>query len=510
MPALADLQLPAMRPGSLQGEDAARIKSYLYQLTEQLRYVLGNLDEENLSAGLAGKIEGGGLGTEVKQELAAITLKAAGQDGALSQLRLSLAGLGATVQGQDGRISELSQTASSLQAAVKDEQENASRLSQSVEALQTTVQRSDGELSTLRQTAEALQTTVQGQGQSISSLTQTRDSLALEVHNDTDSATITLTGAGVSAQGKTIRFTGEVVFKNDLQTAGRTAINGANITTGSLDASLLKTGTIQGAAGTSSWNLDDGTLVSGSSAGTHVTVCKDNIRWYKDGSLTGVVRSVIGSTYYTANSTYCYLGWCNNEANGFAYGGHGLHTLPWSGMWPNDGNLDISVVTERGLAVHGELRVPTGSIEASGHISCGGAKTRRVQTSFGTTHLFAMESPAPAFLDCGSGITDEAGLCCIQHDPRYAETVAGEVSWWVTPTGAPGMFWVEKMPWGAVVHGPAGAAFDWMCRAAQTGYESWYADPNIDEVCADAGGAALEEENARYIEALFSEMEEVL
>lgn len=510
MPTLDSLQLPAVNTGALQPDDAAKIKSYLYQLTEQLRYVLGNLDEENLSAGLAGKLEGGGLSTEVKQELAAITLKAAGQDAALSELRISLVGVSSTVQDQDGRISSLAQTASALQSSLQDAQDNASRLSQTVDALQTTVEQSSGELSTLRQTAEALQTTVQGQGDSISTLTQMKDSLALQVSNDEDSATITLTGTGVTAQGQTIRFTGGVVFKSDLQTAGRTTINGANITTGTLDASLLKTGTIQGAAGTSSWNLDDGTLVSGSSTGSHVTVCKDNIRWYKDGNLTGVVRSVIGSTYYTANSTYCYLGWCSNEANGFAYGGHGLHTLPWSGMWPNDGNLDISVVAEKGMAVHGEFRVPTGSIEASGHISCGGAKTRRVQTSFGTTHLFAMESPAPAFLDCGSGRTDETGVCCVQLDPRYAETVSGEVSWWVTPTGAPGTFWVEKTGYGALIHGPADAAFDWMCRAAQLGYESWYADSQIDEVCADAGGDALEEENARYIETLFSEMEDVL
>ncbi|MGN0975674.1 MAG: hypothetical protein ACI4OL_06705, partial [Gemmiger sp.] len=281
-------------------------------------------------------------------------------------------------------------------------------------------------------------------------------------------------------------------------------------TTGQLDAALLKTGTIEGSSGTSSWNLDDGTLVSGSSAGTHVTVSRDNIRWYKDGNLTGVVRSIIGSTYYTANSTYCYLGWCNNEANGFAYGGHGLHTLPWSGLWSNDPSLDISVVSEKGMAVHGEFRVPSGSIEASGHISCGGAKTRRVSTSFGTEHLFAMESPAPGFWDSGSGKTDENGLCLLTLDPRYAETVTGEVNWWVTPTGAPGSFWVEKTDAGAVVHGPADADFDWMCRAAQAGYESWYADGDINEVTADEEGTALEEATGRYIEQLFSEMEEVL
>ena len=45
-------------------EDARVIRNYLYQMQEQLQYVLSNIDTENLSEGLRSRLEGTDAGAE--------------------------------------------------------------------------------------------------------------------------------------------------------------------------------------------------------------------------------------------------------------------------------------------------------------------------------------------------------------------------------------------------------------------------------------------------------------
>lgn len=66
-------------------------------------------------------------------------------------------------------------------------------------------------------------------------------SLKLSVTNGEKSSVISLTGDGINLSG-TVAFTGEVVFKSDLSTAGSTTINGANITTGKISAEYIDVG----------------------------------------------------------------------------------------------------------------------------------------------------------------------------------------------------------------------------------------------------------------------------
>jgi len=68
-------------------------------------------------------------------------------------------------------------------------------------------------------------------------------SLKLSVTNGEKSSQILLTGDGINLTGK-VEFTGEVVFKNDLSTAGSTTINGANITTGKISADRIDTSSL--------------------------------------------------------------------------------------------------------------------------------------------------------------------------------------------------------------------------------------------------------------------------
>lgn len=108
-----------------------------------------------------------------------------------------------------------------------------------------------------------------------------------------------------------------------------------------------------------------------------------------------------------------------------------------------------------------------------------GDKKRVVPTSFGNLGLNALETPQPQFADVGGGVCGADGLCIIEPDPRYAETISATAAarWIVTPT-SPGELWVETRGQEAVVHGAPGQSFDWACFCVQRGYDGVYAEPS--------------------------------
>lgn len=91
--------------------------------------------------------------------------------------------------------------------------------------------------SSVEQTAEAITaevTRAKGQEQALSSkIEQTAKSISLSVENGEKSSTIKLTGDGITAQSKEIKFTGEMLFASNL-TDGKTVINGGNIQAGKI------------------------------------------------------------------------------------------------------------------------------------------------------------------------------------------------------------------------------------------------------------------------------------
>ncbi len=93
--------------------------------------------------------------------------------------------------------------------------------------------------SSVEQTAEAITaevTRAKGQEQALSSkIEQTAKSITLSVENGEKSSTIKLTGDGITAQSKQIKFTGEMLFASNL-TDGETVISGGNIQTGKISS----------------------------------------------------------------------------------------------------------------------------------------------------------------------------------------------------------------------------------------------------------------------------------
>ena len=600
---LSQLQMPSIDTGQLSGKDGKKIKSYLFQIQEMLRYALNDIDEDNLSEELRSKIESGGLSSAISQALDAITLRVTGLDDAQAELKLTAEGLTSQVEAQGGRISTLEQTATSITARVETAegdintltatatglegriesaegsittltatadglstrvesaegnitsltqtaegfgsrietaegdisslQQTASGLTSRIETaegdvteLQQTagsltgrIESAEGDITTLRATANGLSTRVESAEGNITSLTQTADSLTTRVESaEGDITTLTATAEGLktrvtdaegnittltatanslttrveSAEGdattikqwadsltlsvangdssSTIRlmagsteissgsigFTGVVTF-SDLSTwqQDKTIINGGNITTGQIHNSDYST----------VYDMDNAWIRMGASDGNRVYIDKSGIQWYggtatSSGMSQGVIQNGLktttegDTTIFCADTRYQKYGW-----------------------WHDNSFQGITIEqVDNSVGCSGKLEVNQGIQCRS--LSAWDAKNRIVRTDFGNLAIHAVESPEPMFCDAGSGECDETGLCYIATEPRYRETVSEtqDLRWALTPTGASAALWAEKTAFGAIVHGPAGQCFDWVCWGVQRGFEGVYAD----------------------------------
>lgn len=267
-------------------------------------------------------------------------------------------------------------------------------------------------------------------------------------------STLTLTADGAKISSANIVMRGAVSFE-DLSGTGRTTINGSNV----------NTGIVKNAAGTTEYNLDNGTIRMGGSRGNRVYIDSDKIEWYggnASGGGTGLGTIRNGLTTGTAGDT-CVIG---ADTRYQKYG------------WYHGGNFQGITVEQ----VDNEVMV-SGKLSVNQAVSCRtlkawDAKERVVRTPLGNLQMNAMESPEPLFWDVGSGVCDSTGVCWIALRPEYAETISRRAAlrWVVTPTGGAGNLWVEKLDTGALVHGGSGQRFDWACAGVQRGFEGCYAE----------------------------------
>ena len=285
---------------------------------------------------------------------------------------------------------------------------------------------------------------------------QTFDTIKLTASTSGTSSTIKLTAGGTEITSAQINLSGVVTF-SDLSTwnQDKTIINGGNITTGQLHNLNY----------TTVYDLDNAWIRMGTSDGNRVYIDKSGIQWYggtatSSGMSQGVIQNGLktttegDTTIFCADTRYQKYGW-----------------------WHDSSFQGITIEqVDNSVGCSGKLEVNQGIQCRS--LSAWDAKNRIVRTDFGNLAINAVESPEPMFCDAGSGECDETGLCYIATEPRYRETVSEtqDLRWALTPTGASAALWAEKTAFGAIVHGPAGQCFDWVCWGVQRGFEGVYAD----------------------------------
>lgn len=179
--------LPKYDPNDLPAT-VKKLHDYTTSLTEMLRFVLMNLDEDNVQ----------GLET-----------------------------LNHQMQDAQGNLSDIQQTARGILSRVENAEGDLSAVMQTADGLTTRVESAEGDLSTLTQTADTLAARVYDTEMGLTSVNVTANKIETRVED--------LNGK-YSSLKQTVDgfdFTGMVTF-HALERAGESVINGNNITTGDL------------------------------------------------------------------------------------------------------------------------------------------------------------------------------------------------------------------------------------------------------------------------------------
>ena len=412
---------------------------------------------QQTASGLTSRIETAeGDVTELQQTAGSLTGRIESAEGDITTLTATANGLSTRVESAEGNITSLTQTADSLKTRVESAEGDITTLTATAEGLKTRVTDAEGNITTLTATAKGLTTRVESAEGDVTTIKQWADSLTLSVANGDSSSTIRLMAGSTEISSGSIGFTGVVTF-SDLSTwnQDKTIINGGNITTGQIHNSDYST----------VYDLDNAWIRMGASDGNRVYIDKSGIQWYggtatSSGMSQGVIQNGLktttegDTTIFCADTRYQKYGW-----------------------WHDSSFQGITIEqVDNSVGCSGKLEVNQGIQCRS--LSAWDAKNRIVRTDFGNLAINAVESPEPMFCDAGSGECDETGLCYIATEPRYRETVSEtqDLRWALTPTGASAALWAEKTAFGAIVHGPAGQCFDWVCWGVQRGFEGVYAD----------------------------------
>ena len=412
---------------------------------------------QQTASGLTSRIETAeGDVTELQQTAGSLTGRIENAEGDITTLTATANGLSTRVESAEGNITSLTQTADSLKTRVESAEGDITTLTATAEGLKTRVTDAEGNITTLTTTANGLTTRVESAEGDVTTIKQWADSLTLSVANGDSSSTIRLMAGSTEISSGSIGFTGVVTF-SDLSTwnQDKTIINGGNITTGQIHNSDYST----------VYDLDNAWIRMGASDGNRVYIDKSGIQWYggtatSSGMSQGVIQNGLktttegDTTIFCADTRYQKYGW-----------------------WHDSSFQGITIEqVDNSVGCSGKLEVNQGIQCRS--LSAWDAKNRIVRTDFGNLAINAVESPEPMFCDAGSGECDETGLCYIATEPRYRETVSEtqDLRWALTPTGASAALWAEKTAFGAIVHGPAGQCFDWVCWGVQRGFEGVYAD----------------------------------
>lgn len=137
----------------------------------------------------------------------------------------------------DGKVTDLNTSIELTNGKIESE---VTRAQNAESSLSSKITQTESSITAEVTRAKNAESTIEGNASS--KIEALAGSLALSVTNGSESSTISLTRNGTAISSKTIEMSGVVTF-NDLKTAnGTTTINGSNITTGTINADLIKAG----------------------------------------------------------------------------------------------------------------------------------------------------------------------------------------------------------------------------------------------------------------------------
>ena len=165
-------------------------------------------------------------------------------DGELSELTQTISGFDLRISTAEGAVSELSLTVGGFDTRIADAEGAVSSLSQTVSGFDTRIENAEGSVSALSQSITSITTRIETAEGNISTVTQTADKINWLIASGTSSSNFTMTDRAIKLVADTIDLSGYVTI-SALGAAGKTTINGSNITTGTIHADRIDTSTLK-------------------------------------------------------------------------------------------------------------------------------------------------------------------------------------------------------------------------------------------------------------------------
>lgn len=274
-------------------------------------------------------------------------------------------------------------------------------------------------------------------------------------------------------------------------------INASMITTGVLNANLITAGTITDSTGRNYWNLDSGQFVT------------------KRGTIGGYTIDSSTLTYQYGTSIYTQLGqsYLKTSRRDSYTGGYGVRSVRLSeGALEFKANWGGSSASEDGSVVarfrttflsngnpllmfylgsstsstapriefnennsDAKIQFAVSPVYFAGNLTVGGDKNRQVKTAdYGERLLYSYEMPSPMFGDIGEALLDTEGLCYVDIDDIFAETISDKVEYQVfLQKEGEGDCWIaDKQSRYFVIQGTPNLKVAWEIKAKQFDYRT--------------------------------------
>lgn len=267
-------------------------------------------------------------------------------------------------------------------------------------------------------------------------------------------------------------------------------INASMITTGILNANVIRAGIISDDSNLNYWNLESGQFVTKQGKIANFDIANDILKYetssrqtqlsgegisykanYSNSRRYGVVIDGKTIKFQTRRDT---TSWNLTDAASFEfyeYYSPSLQTglkivTPW--LYIDGGDLtaeygyfhDIETVAD--IIVRGNFRVY-------------GTKNRNIKTdNYSDRLLYCYETPTPLFGDIGEAIIDEDGLVYVDIDDIFSETIAEKTEYQVflQAEGEGTCYVSEKNPRYFLISGTPGLRVAWELKAKQKDYQN--------------------------------------
>lgn len=351
------------------------------------------------------------------------------------------------------------------------------------------------DLASLKVTASEISTTVSkkvGNNEIISKINQSAESVKISANKvNIEGATIFTSGRlsqnslNNAYDAKNAASTAISNLKNDLASAsGTTVINGGHITTGVIDADLITAGTIKDKSGKNTWNLDTGQFTTKKGVIANMTIDDAGLLY------NSTVGTTLSNQFRIQYGVLQARSLMKTQSVGVNISGNTGIRFFSKNNWPSDpweGLDEVGFISpqiggfflqsSRGAAAHFVDQILMyekvwiyDDLSITGKFTAVGKKNRVMQTAnYDDRLLYCYETPTPLFGDIGEAVLDEEGICYVEIDDIFSETIADNVEYQVfLQKEGPGDCWIsDKQRHYFVIEGTPNLRVAWELKAKQ-------------------------------------------